>query len=226
MNLGFGVSHTLGLAIEQYKDDPIKSAFAGVVYDEIEKRRVSLGGIRGGGNRNYLLASLLKNEPGSDHGDAYQNSRPWFEFLSDMVVIDAARERLKLSTIEFLSLCIADLHAPNWETLFWMRAYLESVNNEAKLIAVSALREKEAAKRAHIEQARKGGRARVAADPRQTDKSLVRQCWDAWQANPTRYSGPTAFANDMLDKSDELKSHSVIMRWCREWKKNVTLPVE
>lgn len=62
-----------------------------------------------------------------------------------------------------------------------------------------------------------GAYAKLAMDPKQKEKLLVRDCWDEWQKQPERYKGKAAFARDMLDKFESLKSQPVIERWCREW---------
>ena len=54
--------------------------------------------------------------------------------------------------------------------------------------------------------AAKGGKAAAANDPRQVAKGFVYECWKAWRADPARYRGKAAFARDMLDKCDTLKS--------------------
>lgn len=63
---------------------------------------------------------------------------------------------------------------------------------------------------------------RWANDPIVKDKSEVFECWKLWQEKPHRYSGPTAFSRDMLEKFEHLGSQEVVMRWCREWKKSTT----
>ncbi len=65
--------------------------------------------------------------------------------------------------------------------------------------------------------ARIAAQARHAKDPKQTDKASVRECWGAWQKQPTRYRGKSAFARDMLDKYPSLRSQQVIEGWCRDW---------
>lgn len=72
-----------------------------------------------------------------------------------------------------------------------------------------------------------GGAARLTNNPeqaaKQEAKSFVFQCWQDWQKSKTpenpkgTYSGKAAFARDMLDKCEELKSQPVIESWCREW---------
>ena len=61
--------------------------------------------------------------------------------------------------------------------------------------------------------------AKHATDPKQKDKALVRECWDAWQENPSRYKGKAKFASDMRDKFPNLESQAVIERWCRAWER-------
>lgn len=58
-----------------------------------------------------------------------------------------------------------------------------------------------------------------ANDPKQGDKLLVRECWEAWQKQPERYDGKAAFARDMRDKFPALESQPVIERWCRVWER-------
>ncbi|WP_321808080.1 hypothetical protein [Burkholderia sp. BCC1993] len=65
--------------------------------------------------------------------------------------------------------------------------------------------------------ARKGGFARHANDPKQTEKAFVRQCWTDWQMRSDSYSSKAAFARDMLTKCEHLTSTKVIEDWCREW---------
>ena len=58
-----------------------------------------------------------------------------------------------------------------------------------------------------------------AANPKQRDKGLVRECWEVWQKVPERYAGKAEFARDMLDKFETLKSQPVIEGWCRAWER-------
>jgi hypothetical protein len=58
-----------------------------------------------------------------------------------------------------------------------------------------------------------------ATDPKQADKTLVRECWAAWQKEPERYEGKADFARDMRDKFPNLKSQPVIEGWCRKWER-------
>lgn len=82
-------------------------------------------------------------------------------------------------------------------------------------------------KRARSELGTLGAIGRHGGDPKQTDKTLVKECWVAWQANKMRYKGKASFARDMLQKCENLESTKVIEDWCREWEKQAktgTLP--
>lgn len=54
-------------------------------------------------------------------------------------------------------------------------------------------------------------------DPKQHEKSFVKECWQQWQINPESYKSKAAFARDMLDKCEHLKSTKKIEDWCRQW---------
>lgn len=72
--------------------------------------------------------------------------------------------------------------------------------------------------------ARNAARAMLAKSPKQKEKAMVRECWDAWQKNPLyegkiRYKGKSAFAKDMLSKYENLDSQRVIESWCLAWER-------
>lgn len=51
------------------------------------------------------------------------------------------------------------------------------------------------------------------------EKNIMRECWNAWRANPGRYRGKADFARDMLDKFPDWKNAKVIEGFCRKWEK-------
>lgn len=63
---------------------------------------------------------------------------------------------------------------------------------------------------------------RHAKDPKQAAKRAVKEHWESWQQDPTKYSAKEKFAYAMLDEFPELKSAAVITRWCREWESVAT----
>lgn len=83
--------------------------------------------------------------------------------------------------------------------------------------------------RARSEFSTLGAIERHKRDPKQTDKSFVKECWLAWQANRIAYKGKASFARDMLQKCENLESAKVIEDWCREWEKQAktgTMPAK
>lgn len=78
------------------------------------------------------------------------------------------------------------------------------------------------------EYAREANASKLKVDPKQSDKALVKVCWDAWQKNPDDYGSKSAFALDMLRQFPNLKSQRVICeKWCPAWEKeNITLPAQ
>ena len=218
--MNYNNDEPLALDLSRYEFDSEKAAFAEVVSDETENHRVALGGVRGG-NRAALLASLLMQElPTSGH---YADRAHWFEYLTDSKVIHAVGRRLNLNPIEFLSMCMKTFRLPNWETLFWMKAFYESVTTGHQIELQFAQREQAIVKQTRSEMAKIGALAKLADDPKQREKAQVRECWEDWQRTPLnfqgkrKYKGKEAFAKDMLDKYGSLESAQVIARWCRDW---------
>jgi len=68
-------------------------------------------------------------------------------------------------------------------------------------------------------QARRGAKAKLANDPKQAAKSIVKECWGEWQRKPSSYKGKSAFAKDMMTKFEALDNQAVITRWCGQWEK-------
>lgn len=58
---------------------------------------------------------------------------------------------------------------------------------------------------------------RHSLDPKQMAKQNVRECWELWKKESSRYKSKSAFARDMLAKFEDLESQRVIERWCKEW---------
>lgn len=77
------------------------------------------------------------------------------------------------------------------------------------------------------EREKKGVIAKLANDPKQQEKIIVKECWEAWQIKPDQYKNKTKFASAMIDKfkpdnpdddSKHLSSVKVITDWCKDWK--------
>lgn len=61
-------------------------------------------------------------------------------------------------------------------------------------------------------------------DPKQAAKRLVKDCWLDWKISPARYSGQTAFANDILTKVDTndrgdpiITFDTIVKKWIPMW---------
>lgn len=78
----------------------------------------------------------------------------------------------------------------------------------------------EAEKKAATEKSKLGAelaKKRWDADPTAPIKIAVREHWDMYQADKSRYSGVTAFDRDMASKYEEIKDHRTFARWRKEW---------
>lgn len=73
---------------------------------------------------------------------------------------------------------------------------------------------------------RSGALGRLAKDPKQMEKKLVRECWDTWQIRPNNYPSKAAFARDMLEKYVHLESQPAIETWCRQWERETQSLIE
>jgi len=72
------------------------------------------------------------------------------------------------------------------------------------------------------ERQRSASIARYSKDPKQRAKAEVKKLWEMWRLDLSRYPSKAAFARDMLDKFDELKSSKKIEDWARAWEKEIT----
>ena len=75
--------------------------------------------------------------------------------------------------------------------------------------------------------AKKGAHGKLRKDPLQADKRYVYGRWLEWQSDKSAYEGPTAFADDILDNSAEIKKvqeRKQILDWHYDWKNGRNLP--
>jgi len=160
---------------------------------------------------------------------------PWYEWMSEPRILQSCSEECGLKIWQLAEVIAYQIRPSNWQVFAWMSIALQSQNHE-KAISDALLQSIEKIKRmrdqsqsdARTALAKRGAAAKIASDPKQADKALVRQCWDDWQKHPDRYKGKSAFARDMLDKFPNLKSQRVICdKWCPAWEvENITLPAQ
>lgn len=77
-----------------------------------------------------------------------------------------------------------------------------------------------------VQRSLSGSRAaakRLMNDPRQEEKTFIRECWRDWKKGITNYKSKAAFARDMIDKCEHLTSIKKVEDWCREWEKEYSL---
>lgn len=118
----------------------------------------------------------------------------------------------------FLCACIEEIDNALFGLAFkidHVRAVMEAVQAFGNFQAVST--GNQALQKARSELAGRGAKERHARDPKQAEKIFVLECWKEWRQKPDSYSGKAAFARDMLDKCEHLKSQKNIEDWCREW---------
>ena len=73
-------------------------------------------------------------------------------------------------------------------------------------------------------QAKRSVAAKLAKDPKQKVKLLVKADWDRWQANPSGYATQAIFIKNMEDKYPEIERHNTFAEWCAEWNKKKPTP--
>lgn len=163
---------------------------------------------------------LLSNETGY-----WSDGVPWFEWVSDVQTLDRCAKGLDITLADLADTIAYRFKPTNWLMFSWMAEAIRGrASSEAIVGLVERLSTKIVADRKHRQA---GARAKLAKDPKQVEKELVRENWVLWQRDPHRYKGKAAFALDMLDKYGSLKSQAVIERWCREWNKGSgTQPAE
>ncbi len=71
------------------------------------------------------------------------------------------------------------------------------------------------------ENGKRAAAIRIKKDPKQAEKAEIKDCWMMWKNRPDSYEDNTAFARDMLDKYDYIKSVITITRWCTKWEKEL-----
>ncbi|NOU24083.1 MAG: hypothetical protein HOO90_00950 [Methylotenera sp.] len=68
---------------------------------------------------------------------------------------------------------------------------------------------------------KKGALAMLAKSEKQKAIVEVKRYWDRYQKDPYIYESQAAFARDMIDKFEILKSSASIERRCRKWRENL-----
>ena len=135
---------TVSLDAEQFSDDPGIYALAKVVSEEMDAQR-DIQSVRAGIEvRKFVgsqrvgytrISDFLKPELLT----ARLDREPWYAFLTNLDALRRCAERLGLSVPDAIKRISTEIHPPNWQTLFWMRAFLvEAHNRHGELAKVAA----------------------------------------------------------------------------------------
>jgi len=111
-----------------------------MAFAEIVRRETERGRTRRGGNQVLLdrqPMGLLG--PWSGGSVCAADLAPWFELLTNLDVIEAVADQLSISLTATLTAIIEKLCPPNWQTFFWMRAYVDRLETTLPVAEVSRL---------------------------------------------------------------------------------------
>lgn len=132
--------------------------------------------------------------------------------MAELVAAQAERDRLKAWQEGVLP------HLENVET------FLQVEQPEMIRVAVEHAVLKVVPEMVALEKRRGASKAAAArlkrdSDGRQAAKAAVRECWQAWQADPDTCPSKAEFARRMLKQFPALESSAVIGRWCAKWER-------
>lgn len=155
----------------------------------------------------------------------YLDAIPWDELLTGCVEQCAERAGVKPSSV--VSFALEKCNPNNYWALFWFGAYrqvLETATSATTSVTDAAAVVQAIEAQARSKAASRAAAARVENDPKADKKRSVKELWELWQREPSRYKNQAAFARDMLDKyggpeEGDLQNQAVIEGWCRGWKK-------
>ena len=183
---------------------------------------------------------LVKNEKAPifvDHDG--ERISPDLDDLSDSTIIDitwqltqAAPVNMEVSNILracFLFKCLNAIDNSIIGMCLDGRCAVSSAIEAAQAFSNSQVIESgsDSLNRARSKFAAESAMSRYKKDPKQKEKMFVRECWEAWQKEPSKYGGKAKFAKDMLTKCVHLESQKKIEDWCRSWEvESLTLPAK
>ncbi len=206
MNLGIGTTHPVRLDAAIFAHDAELLPIAQAISDAAERERA-----RYRAKEKPIALGLLGIE------GYWSDGVPWFEWVSDVQKLDRCAKELQVTLADLADTIAYRIKPANWLMFSWMS---EAIRGRADRKAIQRIAERLATKiEADRKQRQEGARVKLANDPKQAEKELVRELWKLWQSEPHRYKGKAAFALDMLEKYGNLKNQEVIARWCRKWEK-------
>lgn len=131
---------SVSLDAEQFNEGLGTYALAKVVSEEMDAQR-DIENVRAGIEvRKFVGSQRVGFTRISDFLNpealaASLNRKPWYEFLTTFDALRRCANRLGLSVPDTIKRISTEIHPPNWQTLFWMRAFLGEVRNRSAEVA-------------------------------------------------------------------------------------------
>ena len=206
MNFGFNEAGQIHLDAGEFASDAETFPIAKIVSAHAEKRRAEYRL-----TEKQIQRSLLGIE------GYWSESVPWCEWMTEPQVLEPCAAECGLKIDQLTAVIAYQIRPSNWQVFSWMSVALEGRDYQEMLTGALSRHAAEFAK--YGVDRRRGAKNKLANDPKQRDKAIVRECWELWQKQPNSYGGKAAFARDMRDKFPNLESQPVIEGWCRVWER-------
>lgn len=121
--LGIFGDTSIKLDPDKFEEEDART-FARIVATEIEAERT-----KSGGNKKRLGTNALFGVLDGDGESIVADLTPWFEYLSRLEVVERVAAEIERDVTTTLTIIMDWLSPPNWQTFFWMRAYIERLAN-------------------------------------------------------------------------------------------------
>ncbi len=141
------------------------------------------------------------------------NDKKWHELVADLKLLQRCARRLGLPLPQTVERVYKELSPPNWEMLFWMHAFVETLQESAKETTALEAQLASAGQRAISE------RQRNLANRRHEENRAMKADVFAWlDTNMANYKSLDKAAEAMAGKIVPLAFRTV-RDWVGEWKK-------
>lgn len=194
------------LDAELFQDKPSTYTLAAVVSEEVENQRVA----EGGQTQPYKVTFADIAKPDFWTGP---NNKKWHEFAADLKLLQRCSRRLGLSLPQTVERVYKELSPPNWETLFWMHAFVETLSENAREMAVLKKQIDFAGQRAISEQQQK-----YAAERHAENRAMKAEVFAWLDTNRANYKSMDSTAEAIAGKIAPIAFRTA-RDWVGEWKR-------